>query len=255
MTTPKDFDSTRIACEVCGMGVLPGVLPYHICTGPGRAAASSPKGQDALLAALIEARDMVADWATYAGDYFQDKHDLAGDLAKLDAIIASHSAPPTPAAPTPEGTDGPEWTCTECGSTDGVQTVVYDTPGEPRDYDARCLACGSTEVEESLRDALLRVIDQRDEALSLAQRPTHEGIDDGWIACEDRMPEDGVLVLLLHQCADWKPEPWKHTFGQVVDNGETWCWADENDNDQDWELVTHWRPLPAPPTRSSKGDG
>jgi hypothetical protein len=42
----------------------------------------------ALVAALQEAREMVAGWAEYADKYFQEKHDLKGDLARLDAALA-----------------------------------------------------------------------------------------------------------------------------------------------------------------------
>lgn len=44
-----------------------------------------------LLAALVEARDSVADWGIYASEYFQQKHDLVGDLAKIDAVIERNS--------------------------------------------------------------------------------------------------------------------------------------------------------------------
>lgn len=44
--------------------------------------------RDDLLNALKNAREMVEDWGGYASAYFQGKHDLPGDLAKLDAIIA-----------------------------------------------------------------------------------------------------------------------------------------------------------------------
>ena len=37
--------------------------------------------------ALREARDAIEDWAGYASDYFREKHDLAGDLAKIDALL------------------------------------------------------------------------------------------------------------------------------------------------------------------------
>ncbi len=61
-------------------------------------------GRDAILAAveaeraavlpvLVEARECVADWGSYAGEYFQEKHDLTGDLAKLDAAIAARRSP------------------------------------------------------------------------------------------------------------------------------------------------------------------
>jgi hypothetical protein len=33
-----------------------------------------------------EAHDDIAGWASYASDYFQNKHDLPGDLAKWNAI-------------------------------------------------------------------------------------------------------------------------------------------------------------------------
>ena len=38
--------------------------------------------------ALKEAREMVAHWGAYASEYFQDKHDLPGDLGELDAVLA-----------------------------------------------------------------------------------------------------------------------------------------------------------------------
>jgi uncharacterized small protein (DUF1192 family) len=42
---------------------------------------------DKLAEALREARDAIEDWAGYASDYFREKHDLAGDLAKIDAAL------------------------------------------------------------------------------------------------------------------------------------------------------------------------
>ena len=46
------------------------------------------KQRDELLAALKDAREMVSDWAGYASPYFQEKHDIDGDLKKLDDAIA-----------------------------------------------------------------------------------------------------------------------------------------------------------------------
>ena len=40
-------------------------------------------------AALREARAMVEDWGGYAAGYFQEKHDLAGDLARIDAALTT----------------------------------------------------------------------------------------------------------------------------------------------------------------------
>jgi hypothetical protein len=44
--------------------------------------------RDELLAALKEARELVEDWGAYAPAYMQEKHDLHGDLSRLDAAIA-----------------------------------------------------------------------------------------------------------------------------------------------------------------------
>ncbi len=40
---------------------------------------------DRLRAALDDARECVDSWSAYASPYFQAKHDLAGDLARIDA--------------------------------------------------------------------------------------------------------------------------------------------------------------------------
>lgn len=45
-----------------------------------------------LLSALKEARELVDDWGAYAPAYIQEKHDLAGDLDRLDAAIAKAEA-------------------------------------------------------------------------------------------------------------------------------------------------------------------
>ena len=46
------------------------------------------KQRDELMEALKDAREMVSDWAGYASPYFQEKHDIDGDLKKLDESIA-----------------------------------------------------------------------------------------------------------------------------------------------------------------------
>jgi chromosome segregation ATPase len=40
-------------------------------------------------AALRDARDSLTAWAAYASDYFKDKHDYEGDLARIDAALAA----------------------------------------------------------------------------------------------------------------------------------------------------------------------
>jgi hypothetical protein len=44
--------------------------------------------RDELLAALKDARELVDDWGAYATAYMQEKHDLAGDIERLDAAIS-----------------------------------------------------------------------------------------------------------------------------------------------------------------------
>jgi hypothetical protein len=43
--------------------------------------------RDDLRAALVQARGDMIDWAAYADAYYQDKWDLAGDLAAIDAAL------------------------------------------------------------------------------------------------------------------------------------------------------------------------
>jgi len=49
---------------------------------------------DRLRGVIKDAREMVADWALYVSDYFTDKHDLEGDLKKLDDEIANNEKKP-----------------------------------------------------------------------------------------------------------------------------------------------------------------
>lgn len=40
-----------------------------------------------LTVALEEARENMVDWCSYIDDYFLEKHDLKGDLARIDAVL------------------------------------------------------------------------------------------------------------------------------------------------------------------------
>jgi len=55
------------------------------------ALAAKDAENERLRLALKEAREMVAHWGAYASEYFQDKHDLPGDLGELDAALAGGS--------------------------------------------------------------------------------------------------------------------------------------------------------------------
>ncbi|WP_444756802.1 hypothetical protein [Pseudomonas sp. A014] len=47
---------------------------------------------EALRKALLEASEDVAAWGAYASEYFQEKHDLAGCVAKLHAAAMAKEA-------------------------------------------------------------------------------------------------------------------------------------------------------------------
>lgn len=57
-------------------------------------AADAIERQDAAIADLVqilkEAKDMVGDWGLYASVYYQEKHGLKDDLAKLRAAITKY---------------------------------------------------------------------------------------------------------------------------------------------------------------------
>lgn len=51
------------------------------------------KGQrDRLLEGLADCKDDMVCWAQYASEYFQEKHDLNGDIMKYNALIAEIEA-------------------------------------------------------------------------------------------------------------------------------------------------------------------
>ena len=47
---------------------------------------------EALRSALLEASEDVATWGAYASEYFQEKHDLAGCVAKIHAAATAKEA-------------------------------------------------------------------------------------------------------------------------------------------------------------------
>jgi hypothetical protein len=71
-----DFDSYE--------HLWPGIYDPATDAANMRLIAAAPE----LLAALENARDSIESWGAYASEYFQCKHDLAGELAAIDAAIA-----------------------------------------------------------------------------------------------------------------------------------------------------------------------
>lgn len=50
--------------------------------------ASFKRQFEGMVEALEDAIDCVQAWSSYASDYFKDKHDLEGDLTRLNAALA-----------------------------------------------------------------------------------------------------------------------------------------------------------------------
>ena len=107
--------------------------------------------------------------------------------------------------------------------------------------------------EKGYPDSQQRI--ERDEAIDF-----NEGLKAGlayyeqelgkeWISVEDRLPEIGVPVLVIHDReVKVGVRVWEHpTF---EDNFESfWFWDCAYDDGKGWENedVTHWQPLPKPP--------
>ena len=99
-------------CPFCGCTLVDcddvtdnnGNLGWHVycpqcfCDGPGMdckadaIAAWNRRASDAeierLRAVLVEARDDVGSWGAYASPYFQEKWDLEGNIARIDAALS-----------------------------------------------------------------------------------------------------------------------------------------------------------------------
>jgi hypothetical protein len=62
-----------------------------------------------------------------------------------------------------------------------------------------------------------------------------------WIKCSERMPNTGMVVLFARPCV-------VH-FGWLVTSGN--YWRDESGSWVPLADVTHWQPLPEPPSEGS----
>lgn len=81
------------------------------------------------LATLIEAHDCIAGWGCYASKYFQEKHDLEGDLASVRATIDKIRTALEPAKRRPEPDEE---------RVERVARAIYEASitGEERHHDA-----------------------------------------------------------------------------------------------------------------------
>lgn len=76
--------STIYQCADCGASLETGEVRNH-----GKLWNTRAPSEAVLVEALEEARELVESWGAYAPQYFQEKHDLAGDLVRLDAALAA----------------------------------------------------------------------------------------------------------------------------------------------------------------------
>ena len=176
---------------------------------------------DQMREALEQAHDMVDHWGLYASEYFQKKHDLAGDLSKIKAALDAANAM-QPQAQEPKL---PEYFAQyEYAPDFSVVVSVYR-----RHADA---------VPELIHsEALPKQIGDCPQAIEPAWRPIESA------------PKDGTKFL-----AWWGPEVGKPVITYWLDNSNTRTpWAG-------WRVpsmqvlsvhskATLWMPLPPPETK------
>lgn len=130
-------------------------------------------------------------------------------------------------------------------------------------------------------DGLLRVSQEKAALESLAQHILNGEFDapepEGWIDCKDQLPDSGekVLVHYEYERGDWritrayyakeKTLDQSEDFGASVYDEECDCYwlnegwyecSPESGDEVNWSIsnVTHWMPLPNPPTPEPKDE-
>ncbi|HAG7206623.1 DUF551 domain-containing protein [Escherichia coli] len=75
-------------------------------------------------------------------------------------------------------------------------------------------------------------------------------IQDGWISCSERMPNDKQYVWCWGKSYGWTEYD---TFEGYYDWSRNKWWAVTDDGEEPASKVTHWMPLPEPPQEVNRG--
>jgi hypothetical protein len=65
-----------------------------------------------------------------------------------------------------------------------------------------------------------------------------------WISVEDRLPQEGDLVLTFHSSGQWSE--YKLDYMVELVQGKMWAKTKE----EEWHRISHWMPLPRSPGSS-----
>lgn len=121
--------------------------------------------KDALIT-LILARGSIEDWGGYASEYFQNKHDLKGDISKVDKAITSLRQ----------------------AIEQYEKQVCVGCEGNPQGENIPCAVCGATPQPQQERKC-----DNCGEFGSCCQQPQRE-----WVGLTD-----GLKVILIKNAPNW----------------------------------------------------
>lgn len=69
-----------------------------------------------------------------------------------------------------------------------------------------------------------------------------------WIKCSERMPEVDDWVIAFHIDGYQRIAKWTSTSGNYHMRNFTHCWECDGNDSEPEVSITHWQPLPEPPT-------
>lgn len=99
-----------------------------------------------------------------------------------------------------------------------------------------CAACFDGYEEEGLVESVEPLAHERGRS---------QAAGDGWVSAEERLPEENEVVIAIAAGA------WSRA-GTCRFDGPAEGWHDVETGRRVPDIITHWRPLPAPPSDSGK---